>query len=72
VRSVLLIFSFFCVVLVFCVEHANYYITDVVRLLMSIDSMTHVVSERKIFLKFGQSETRLTLQSEQNEESICS
>jgi predicted HTH domain antitoxin len=39
----------------------------VVRLLMSINSMTHVVSERKIFLKFGQSETRLTLQSEQYE-----
>jgi hypothetical protein len=51
VGSVLLIFSGFCVVIVFCVEHANYYTTDVVRLLMSINSMAHVVSERKVFLK---------------------
>ena len=51
VGSVLLIFSVFCVVLVFCVEYANYYTTDVVRLLMSINSMAHVVSGRKIFFK---------------------
>jgi hypothetical protein len=49
--TVLLIFSGFCVVIVFWVEHANYYTTDVVRLLMSINSMAHVVSGRKIFLK---------------------